>query len=435
MRRVAVVGGGIAGIAAAYRLCRDSDVTVFERAADLGGEARTITVEEDGAPLRIDLGVFAFQEALYPTFTAFLAELGVATRAYWERPCFFDADTGEAYVPDDYSFVDGAVSEQIPGNGRAEFTILHAQAHRFRENGAADPALAEPDVSLGEYVARTGLGPDFRHSWVVQLASAQWTLPPSTVLRLPARSVLRLMTEDGPGSAVLPWRTVESGTSGYLRRARAALEARGCHIRTRAAVTGVAERPDGVRVRTQDSVEHFDHVIIAAHADEALSLVERPTALQRKLASVPYQPCTMLLHRDPVVMAPDRSHWRTSNFGRTRRFGDLRTWHTTYVNHTQGLRARRDYFRTPHSPLPIRDELVVAETLFRHPVFTVEALRLQDEITALNTEGRVRFAGAYVQTAPLGPDGLGLHEAAFASGVAAAETLLVHDEPVPEVPR
>ncbi|MFB9431642.1 FAD-dependent oxidoreductase [Streptoalloteichus tenebrarius] len=432
VRRVAVVGAGVAGIAAAYRLCRTPntgvDVTLFERAADLGGDARTISVEDGDGALAVDIGVFAFQETLFPRFAAFLTELGVASRPYRERPCFFDADTGDTYTPAGYDFLDG----EPPSGTSAEFTALHHQARRFRVEGASHPALTEPDLSLGEYAEHTGLGPDFRHSFVVQLASAQWNLPSATVLGLPARSVLCLMTEDGPGAAAVPWRTIEGGTATYLRRVRAVLLGQGCHIRT-TRVTGVAERADGVRLRTHDKSESFDHVIIATHADEALSLLERPSPLQRGLAAVPYHACTLLLHRDPVVMAPDRHRWGTSNFGRTRRFGDLRTWHTTYVNQTQGLRSTRDYFRTPDSPLPIRDDLVVAETHFRHPVFVAEAIHLQHGIMALNTEGRVSVAGAYVQTPPLGPDSLGLHEAAFTSGVAAAETLLAHHEPVPGV--
>ena len=79
--KIAVIGTGISGLAAARTLAPSHDVHVFEADERLGGHAHTVEVDDDGKPLAIDTGFIVYNEANYPHLTALFDELGVATHA------------------------------------------------------------------------------------------------------------------------------------------------------------------------------------------------------------------------------------------------------------------------------------------------------------------------------------------------------------------
>lgn len=64
--RVAVVGAGVSGLAAAHELARSGGgarVTVYEKEDCLGGHARTVAVDDDDAAagtVQLDLGFMVF---------------------------------------------------------------------------------------------------------------------------------------------------------------------------------------------------------------------------------------------------------------------------------------------------------------------------------------------------------------------------------------
>ncbi|HXV05027.1 MAG TPA: NAD(P)-binding protein, partial [Solirubrobacterales bacterium] len=77
-RRIAVIGGGAAGLAAGHFLRRDFELTLFEKESRLGGNAYTFTARDGQG---VDIAVAAFGRAGYGHFFRLLDELGISTHS------------------------------------------------------------------------------------------------------------------------------------------------------------------------------------------------------------------------------------------------------------------------------------------------------------------------------------------------------------------
>jgi uncharacterized protein len=405
--RVAVVGAGAAGIAAAYTLRDDVELTIFERQDRAGGHANTVAVEDD---VGIDTGFIVFNARTYPQLCAFFDELGIEAIDHRGGFNFFDLDTGLQYGTPELDLKREEVERRYP----PEFQKIWREARRFHRRAPRDYVRGLTNVPLGEYLDAHGYSEDFKHSYVILLGSAVWSIPEELIWEMPASTVIGFfMSHDagGLGGREIAWKTVAGGSRTYVRRALEAIDAR---LVLGAEVAGIRERGDGVEVATRDGVATFDHVIVATHADEALALVEgAPDAL----ASVRYNPAVAVIHRDPSVLPPDRERWQSWNYGRS---GDS-TYVVWWMNKLQSLVTENDYFLTLDCPLPLGD--VVAEIPYTHPVISVEVRELQQRIYEINERGRIKYCGSYFHSPALGPDLIASHEAAHSSGVEAARAV------------
>lgn len=424
--RVAVIGGGVAGVSAAYHSMDRTDVTLFEAEPRLGGHANTIEVEDDGRLLGLDTAFIVYNEPHYPTLTRFFDDLDVPTQDHPGRFCFFDADSRTSYVSEDFDLAEEQVRELYP----EDFHELWSESRRFLSEAPRHFVRKQAEIPLGEYLDRHGYSENFRYGFIVLIATAAWSVPADRIWDMPAATVIAFFFahgNEGLGGRTAPWRTVTGGSVTYLRAAQERMAAAGVDIRTAAPVLGVREEAEAVHVRTASGTESFDHVIMATHADDTMRLLETPSPRQRILEEIGYQPTRATLHTDSSVLPVPRERWRSWNYGRVRTERGQDSWVVYYLNDLQLLSSETDYFLTLDSGVPIREESIIADLSYRHPVITTEVRRMQPEIRALNSAGsRVGFAGSYLHSRKMGVDIIGMHESAFDSGAAAAEAMFEH---------
>ena len=79
--KIAIAGTGISANAATYTLCREHEVTVYEKNSRIGGHSNTVTVDYDGVEIPVDTGFIVYNELNYPKMTKLFADLGVETEA------------------------------------------------------------------------------------------------------------------------------------------------------------------------------------------------------------------------------------------------------------------------------------------------------------------------------------------------------------------
>ena len=404
--KIAVIGGGVAGIVAAYLLQNDHQVTLFEQHDYLGGHTHTVTIEEGpDAGTGVDTGFIVFNEATYPLFIAFLDQLGVASRATEMSFGFHCRETGFTYAGNNLN----GVFSQRANLVSPRFWRFLLEIGRFCRQAEADLAGDADLGTLADYLARHRFQPFMADHYLAPMAAAIWSTPAGRVTAFPARSFLRFFKNHG----LLDlrhrprWRTVSGGSHSYVRAFRDRF--RGA-IRLDSPVQQVRRADDGVELAFADrSAERFDAVVVAAHADQALRLLADPSADEsRLLGAWRYELNTTVLHTDTSVLPPVERAWACWNFRRERGDQGERPVYVTYsMNLLQGLATRRHYLVTLNRPGGYDEGQVLARMDYHHPLYTDASMATQAALPSLNGVRRTWFCGSYF--------GYGFHEDAVRS--------------------
>ncbi len=421
-RPIAVIGGGVSGLTAAYLLARAGEqVTLFEADDRLGGHADThLVAAEGGRQYPVDTGFIVYNDRTYPRLTRLLAELGVSGQDSEMSMSVRCAGCGLRYAGQRGAA--GILAGARRGGPRyarmlTEVPRFHARARDLLDAGGHDDAL-----TLGQFLEEHGFSPYFRTHFALPLVAAVWSCPPGTALQYPARYLFTFLGHHGmlsiSGSPV--WRTVVGGSRSYVERIGKQIPA----VRTSVPAVAVHRFPDGALVRDGGGgLTGFDAVVIATHADQALRLLAQPTLAERLvLGAFRYTPNPALLHTDDRLL-PARGVRASWNYqlsacpfgGRRADPGPAaRTRISYHLNRLQRLTAAEDYIVTLGGDGAVDPARVIDRMDYSHPAYTPESVAAQRDLPGLNSAVTV-FAGAY--------HGWGFHEDGCRSGADAARAL------------
>lgn len=405
-RRIAVVGAGISGMAAAWLLAPGQRVTLIESAPRLGGHARTVLAGKRGDQ-PVDTGFIVFNRTNYPNLTAMFEALDVpVTDSDMSFGASFDGGRCEYNLNS---------LDQIFASRRnlADPRFLRMIRDILRFNARAEGAATDPGMTIGALCDRLGLGTWFRERYIQPFSGAIWSTPKSQIMDFPARAMVEffrnhaLMGYNGQHQ----WLTVQGGSIEYVRRLERDLRVRGVDIRLGAPVAGIRRDAQGALVRLQGGEwERFDEVILATHSDVALRLLADPTAQERAaLGAVGYQDNHAVLHADPAIMPKRRKVWASWTYTEHSPADRDRISLTYWMNSLQPIPQDDLMLVTLNATRPIRDELVYDSHTFRHPVYDLAAFRAQAAIRGFNGARNTWFCGAWMRN--------GFHEDGFASAV------------------
>ncbi|ADB53137.1 NAD(P)/FAD-dependent oxidoreductase [Conexibacter woesei] len=396
--KIAIIGGGVSGLVAAHLLHRTGvhDVTLFERGDQLGGHAHTVEVEDErGASHAVDTGFIVHNDRNYPCFQRLLEQLGVATQP---APMSF----GVADAVGDFEY-NGASPNGLYAK-RAHlvtpwFQRMVADLVRFNREAREllGTSAGEWDPSLREYLAARRYSDAFVERLIVPQASAVWSADPEQLWRFPARFLVEFFDNHGMlGLRDRPqWRTIDGGSRRYVEAIAARLGER--RVRVATPVEAVSRHPDRVEVTPRGCApERFDHVVIAAHADQALRLLSDPRERELELlGAFPYQRNDVVLHTDRGLLPRRRRAWASWNYHLTERATGRPTV-TYHLNRLQALRgAGREYLVTLNRADDVRGEHVIERFAYDHPVYTRAGTAAQRRWEELDGVGRTSFCGAY----------------------------------------
>ncbi|MFN0023413.1 MAG: NAD(P)/FAD-dependent oxidoreductase [Parvularculaceae bacterium] len=407
--RVAVVGSGISGLSAAWLLSSAHEVVVYEKDRRLGGHANTVDVPTRDGTIGVDAGFIVFNKPNYPNLTALFAHLGVGIE---DTDMSFGASIDNGRI--EYS---GQGLSSVFANRMSAFSPAHwaMVLDILRFNREAKLALADgiaEDLTLGAFVDQQGYSKAFVRRFLAPMAAAIWSTPSLRILDYPAAALFRFYDNHGlfQVSKNPRWNTVTGGSRTYVERLSQPVIA---NARLGVGAARIERIAGGVLV-TDDKghADRFDHVVVATHADRALGMIAAPTPREAALLKAfCYQQNRAVVHFDERHMPRRRRAWASWNY-----LGGAAGPSVTYwMNRLQNLRSDREVFVTLNPGSPVRDEAIVAEFDYDHPMFTLETAKAQAEIWSLQGAGGVWYCGAHF--------GSGFHEDGLQAGLAVAEDL------------
>lgn len=392
--KIAIIGTGIAGNYAAYRLAPHHDITVFEADSRIGGHTNTLEIDENGRRLAIDTGFIVFNEKTYPHFLALLDELGVASQ---DSDMSFSVSGGRSGLEYNGSSLNGLFAQRS-NLLRPSFYRMLSDILRF--NREAPDLLGRPDfdLTLGEYLDRNGYSRQFVDSYVLPMGSAIWSATAERMRAMPAVFFVRFFQNHGLLSVNdhPQWRVIRGGSARYVEKMVTGYRDR---IRLNAPVRSVRRYPDHVEVRAEGcEPERFDRVFLACHSDQALGMLTDATTQEREvLGAIGYQRNEAVLHTDTALMPKRRRAWAAWNYNipRDAERLDGKVTLTYNMNILQSLDARREYCVTLNNTGAIDPDKVLSVIDYDHPIFTERAVAAQRRHREINGAQRTYYCGAY----------------------------------------
>ena len=413
-KSVAIVGGGISGMGAAFLLSQDYQVTLFEAEPSLGGHARTVIAGKRGdQPVDIRFNVFNF--SIYPLLRALFEQLGVPV-------CKSNMSFGVSInsIKLEYSLQSlDALLAQRQNLVRPKFLQMVFDIKRFNRR-ALDIVEVRPAETIETLLRLLKTGSWFRDYYLLPLSGAIWSTPKHRILDFPARTLVQFFKNHAllNYTGQHQWYTIEGGSIEYVSRLGSALRGRGVDLRTNAKVLGVKREASAVHIKcTGAAWEAFDEVILATHSDDSLRMLSDPRPDEKAaLASIVYQPNQVILHADDRVMPRRRKTWSSWVYSEPLSAAPPGIAMTYWMNSLQPIPIDDPHFVTLNPSHSIREDLIYEQTIFRHPVYDQGTIAAQAQLRRINGKNHTWFCGAWMLN--------GFHEDGLSSATAVANALL-----------
>jgi predicted NAD/FAD-binding protein len=405
--KIAIIGSGISGLVSGYLLHTDHEVTVFEANNYIGGHTHTVDVEREGKRYAVDTGFIVFNEKTYPNFLKLINRLGVAYQPSQMTFSFRSEPEGREYSAHNLNTIFGQRRNLLDPSFyamvrdilrlRGEFTRLIEQA------GDERPLLP--------YLRARGYSKRFLDFFIVPMAAAIWSADPGSVENFPLRTFARFFLNHGILEVKNPfeWKVITGGSARYVEKLTASFRDR---IRLKAPIRWVTRHADHVEVFPVSSpAERFDHVLLACHSDQALSMLTDPTPAEFELlGAIPYLENLAILHTDTAVLPERQNLWASWNYYIPKESSG-RAVLTYDMNILQSLTSAEEFMVTLNLPGGIAEQKKIGTYLYHHPQYSLAAPAAQQRHNEISGVNRTHYCGAYW--------GYGFHEDGVKSALAA----------------
>jgi predicted NAD/FAD-binding protein len=404
--RIAIIGGGISGMVAAYLLSDEHDIVLYESNDYIGGHTHTVDVKHDGNNHAVDTGFIVFNEVTYPKFCTLLKQLDVP---YQPSTMTFSVKcerTGLEYSPHTLR----TMFIQKKNIFSFSFYRMMYEIMRFKHN-FGKLLKEEDEVSeLVPYLKREGYSERFIHQFIIPLGSSLWSADPADIDSFPLRMFVRFFHNHGflELKHPLSWKVIQGGSQQYVEKLTHPYRNK---IRLNASVQGITRYDTHVEIAVNGKSERFDHVVIATHSDQALGILRDPSPAEREiLGAIPYRENLALLHTDTGVLPEHRSIWSSWNYTILKE--NMSAAALTYdMNILQSISSPAEFCVSLNLEEKIEKSKVIGRYMYHHPIYPGHTLTTQKRYGEISGVNRTHYCGAYW--------GYGFHEDGVNSALAA----------------
>jgi predicted NAD/FAD-binding protein len=418
--KIAVVGAGISGLTAAYLLSPKHDVKIFEANDRLGGHTATKDIHHDGRDYAIDTGFIVFNDWTYPNFQKLLAQLNVGSKPTDMGFSVCCEATGLEYS--------GTNLNTMFAQRKNLLSLNHWQMIRdilrFNKEALEDVTNGGRylEMTLGEYLRQKKYSDTFKNKYLIPMGAAIWSASSNVMKNFSLQFFVHFFRNHGLLSVSdrPQWHVIEGGSRAYIEPL---IQRFKDNIYLDCAIKSINRTADGVVVKTiHGHSENFDQVIIAAHSDQALAMLEDVSEAETQLLSaIPYQKNEVVLHTDISLLPENRSTWSSWNYriineDINNKNGDDKPPVLTYdMNILQSIKSETTFCVTLNKTDAINPDKILGTYHYDHPVFSKASLAAQEQWETINGVNKTWFCGAYWAN--------GFHEDGVLSAVRVAEKL------------
>lgn len=416
MKRIAVIGSGIAGLTSAYLLSKKYQVSVFEKNNYIGGHTATIDVDYQGEQLAIDTGFIVFNNKTYPNFLKLLSQIGISKQETEMSFSVHHQQTGFEYNGHNLD----TLFAQRRNIFKPSFWGLIREILRFNKACKAlyESGMENDERTLGDFLEELNFSRFFCEHYILPMGAAIWSSSVADMEAFELRFFIQFFYNHGllNVSDRPQWYVIPGGSREYIAPLTKSF-ANNIHLNTD--IDKVTRSEQGVEITFADgTVEHFDEVVFACHSDQALKLLGDASDTERAILSdMPYSKNSVILHTDIRLLPERKKAWASWNYqlsGNREQAASV----TYNMNILQGLKSKHTYCVTLNQDEAIEPSKIIQKFEYHHPVFNKSSMAAQKRRDEICGQNHTHFAGAYWYN--------GFHEDGVRSAVDLAKRLDCH---------
>ena len=396
--RIAVIGSGISGLSAAHYLSKKNKVDLFEKEDHFGGHSYTIDIKDSNNHVPVDIGFIVFNLKTYPNFVKFLNDNGIEIE---KSNMSFSVSVKETEIEYCGKGLFGIFSNK-KNLLNFDFFKMFFEIIKFYKK-SNDLKNIEENLTLDDFLKREKMSKYFINYHIIPMVSAIWSMPPYEAKQMPLKFFLKFFQNHGLFNLKNrpQWYTIKNRSRTYVKKI---LDTISGEYYKNYRINKISRLSNGVKVYYGGNNEFFDYdkVVIATHADEALSLITDPTPEEKSiLANFKYKNNIAIIHTDETLMPKNKKAWSSWNSS-VNKENTSETSITYWLNLLQNLKTNKNIFLSLNPFLKIDPKKIISKVKFTHPYYDKEALENQNRLKNIQNKKNLLFCGSYF--------GYGFHE-------------------------
>ena len=403
--KIAVIGSGISGLSASYFLSKKHHVDLFEKEDRFGGHSYTIDVIVNKKRIPVDIGFIVFNHLTYPNLINFFNEIDIEIEKSDMSFSVSVEGTNFEYCGKGLKGIFANKSNFL----NIKFIRMFLEILKFYK--LCDKiSNIDQVITLDEFLKKNEWSKSFINYHIIPMVSAIWSMPPYEAGKMPMNFFLKFFQNHGLFKLRNrpQWYTVAHRSKTYVNKVLSQIS--GEYFKNYK-INSIQRVSSGVQVYYGGANEFFDYdkVILATHADQALSLIKNPTDQEIKtLSNFDYKKNLAVLHCDESVMPKNKkvwSSWNTYVDPKNLNKSSLTYW----LNLLQNINCEKNIFLTLNPLKEIQNERIYKKIEFTHPYYDQKALDNQKNLKNIQNKENLLFCGSYF--------GYGFHEDGIKSSI------------------
>ena len=403
--KVAVIGSGISGLSAAHYLSKKNKVDLFEKNDHFGGHSHTLDIIDENNIVPVDIGFIVFNFQTYPNFINFLNDNNVEIE---KSNMSFSVSVKGTNIEYCGKGILGIFSNKKNLLNFNFFKMFFEIIKFYKKSN--NLKNIEENLKLDDFLKSEGMSEYFINYHIVPMVSAIWSMPPYEAKQMPLTFFLKFFQNHGLFNLKQrpQWYTVKNRSRTYVNKILKTISG---EYYKNYAINKISRHPNGVQVFYGGKNEFFDYdkVVIATHADEALSLISEPTKDEKDiLSNFKYKKNYAIIHTDETVMPNNKKAWSSWNSS-VNKDNNSQTSITYWLNLLQNLNTKKNFFLSLNPFYKIEKNKIIKEINFTHPYYDKAALDNQKRLKYIQNKNNTLYCGSYF--------GYGFHEDGIKSSI------------------